>query len=72
VIRAEFFRIVILKSIKKRSSWLFGLPVLVFIGLMLAKQPLWFSIVLAFAFHLLLTGYAVQASHQRHRHEWIS
>lgn len=45
---------------------------LVFIGLMLAKQPLWLSAVLAFAFHLLLTGYAVWASYQRHKHEYIS
>jgi len=72
VTRAEFFRAVILKSLKKRWSWLFGLPVLVFIGLMVFKQPFWFSAVLALVLHLLLTGYSAWASYQRHRHEYIS
>jgi len=72
VTRVEFFRAVISKSLKKRWSWLFGLPVLVFIALLVLAQPLWLSAVLAFGLHLLLTGYAAWASYQRHKHEYIS
>ncbi|AZI45347.1 hypothetical protein EHF33_20775 (plasmid) [Deinococcus psychrotolerans] len=68
--QTAYFRAVILTSIKKRWSWLLGLPVLLFIMLMIAEQQLWFSAALTVVSLFLLTGYAAWASYQRHKYSY--
>ncbi|AZI41871.1 hypothetical protein EHF33_03155 [Deinococcus psychrotolerans] len=70
--RADYFRAVILKSLKKRWSWLFGLPVLVLIGLLIVEQPLWVAVALAVVSHVLLAGYTAWGSYQRHKYEYTN
>ncbi|AWN22237.1 hypothetical protein DKM44_02455 [Deinococcus irradiatisoli] len=69
--RAEYFRIVILKSLRKRWSWLLGTALLIFLAGMMLSQPLVVAAAGALAALIVVAGFVAWGSFRRHKYEYL-